>query len=536
MSSPYPPLQGRITYDGGPLQGGVVYEDHRSGFWDKVGSVLAGAGHIFKEALPYVAQAASIYASWLGSSASGRSDSGSLSLDLPGQSSYRSQPIPMPEPIRPRPVPDYKSEPIVRKALARLEQQQARRQPPASDWSGMQARSRSILNEIASSRGLPSYEEFHRQNGIVYNFEPRQSSLGVERYMQPEGQSSRWIQEDSVQVQRNLTHAQKPVSYRQSTGTRPTGESSALHQMIMRSNAARDQAARPQPQRKQTPAFHNREYLNERQKVLNTLFDNQVFNRTDMQYPYALKDGQKVDDPNVARMTAVANWILFRSKSIQWTDSQVKQLQQILLAGRESVLSPEQLRQLDIAARLHSILKDNEELPSFQRDDARAFTQGMKVLIDVNSHKGQVNERQLIEDMKFFMIDQGNDPPLGWVINQLTEFRPSNAAYNLMGGPRLGTIGWAEKYWDNGQQFDVRDKPINQAHHFVASFIDALEKGPKEASYRAKLLDDNPMLGQHNPQDVALSKVAIKLASEIRQEKVAWKDIPDTLYRRLTQR
>jgi hypothetical protein len=92
-----------------------------------------------------------------------------------------------------------------------------------------------------------------------------------------------------------------------------------------------------------------------------------------------------------------------------------------------------------------------------------------------------VDEGQLIEDMKFFMIDQGTDSPLGWAINQFTEFGPSNAAANLYGWRRIGTIGWKEKYWNHGRQFDENGDPINQVHHFAASFIDTLQHGPNEA-------------------------------------------------------
>jgi hypothetical protein len=386
------------------------------------------------------------------------------------------------------------------------------------------------LNEIASSRGLPSYEEFHRQNGIAYNVELQQSSLGVERFVQPERQPGRWVQEDYTQIQRNLAHAQKPASYSQATGTRPTGESPALHQMIMRSNAARDQAAKLEPQRKQIPVSHDRQYLNERQQVLNMLFDNQVFNRTDMQYPYALKDGQKVDDPNVGRMTAVANWILFRSKSIQWTDSQVKQLQQILLAGRESVLSPEQVRQLDIAARLHSILKDNEELPSFQRDDARAFAQGMKVLIEANSHHGQVDKGQLIKDLHFFAIDQRP----GTLSHAIKAAGESNAAYNLLAGPRLGSVGWKEAYWDGGEQFHADGKPINQAHHFGFFFAEAL-KSNNDPVHLAAIWYGARGIDPLNLQDRDLGRLAAYLAVQVNLGKISWQDLPEIIYRNIKE-
>lgn len=187
---------------------------------------------------------------------------------------------------------------------------------------------------------------------------------------------------------------------------------------------------KPQPKIEQPKAstFHDKQYLNTRQQLLNNLFNSKVFDQTDIQEPYDLKNGQKVDDLNVARMTAVANWILFNSKSTQWSDSQIQQLQNILQYGRDNTLNAQQIRQLDIAAQLHSILKNNEERPSFQRDDAKAFAQTLKVLIDANTYKGKVNEPQLVEDIQLFTIDSAK-----YEAGRLTgQAKDSNAAYNLV--------------------------------------------------------------------------------------------------------
>ena len=83
---------------------------------------------------------------------------------------------------------------------------------------------------------------------------------------------------------------------------------------------------KPQPKIEQPKAttFHDKQYLNTRQQLLNNLFNSKIFDQADRQAPYDLKNGHKVDDPNVARMTAVANWILSRSKSSQWTDFQIQ--------------------------------------------------------------------------------------------------------------------------------------------------------------------------------------------------------------------
>lgn len=233
------------------LKGQVVYEDHGSSIWGKLGSILSGAGHVIASALPYVAQAASIYASSRGGS-SNTSDYNGVSWDLPNQNNRRSLAMPIPEPVALRPITDYKSEPIARNALDKIKQQQDYRQPSTPNWADMQARNQQILNELAAVKGLPSYQQFHQDSGVVYDFRPEASQLGVERFIQLSHQSNGFIQEDVRQIQDNLSHARPPVStglkrqpiQSQSSGIRPVSESPALHQMIMRSNEARSHVSR----------------------------------------------------------------------------------------------------------------------------------------------------------------------------------------------------------------------------------------------------------------------------------------------------
>jgi hypothetical protein len=215
MSSPQRPLLTagvrEIVYsntDPPPvLQGGAVYEDHRDGFWDKAWDVLKGTGHVLKEALPDVAQAASIYASSMGSS--GRSDSPAASWDPPNENKNRTRTLSTPKPVPLQPLTVSQSEPIARNALQRIEQ--ARTQTAAPDLRAMQTRSNRILDEIAAAKGLPSYEQFHRDNGVSYEIPPNRRSLGMERFTQSSNQSSGFIQEDDGQIQRNLAQAGKPV-------------------------------------------------------------------------------------------------------------------------------------------------------------------------------------------------------------------------------------------------------------------------------------------------------------------------------------
>ncbi len=218
-------------------------------------------------------------------------------------------------------------------------------------------------------------------------------------------------------------------------------------------------------------------------------------------------------------MTAVANWILFRSKSTQWNDAQVQQLQSVLQAGRETTISASQIRQLDIAAQLHSILKNNEERPSFQRDDAKALAEGMQLLINANTQQGKVDEPQLIEDIQLFTIDSAK-----YEAGRLKgQAKDSNAAYNLVAGPRIGTVGWKEKYWDHGKQYesDKNGKKIliNQAHHFTFFFMRAIDFKDNPTGI-ALLKKAAYLIDTDNPQDQALARLAIELGKKINDGKI----------------
>ena len=264
------------------LKGQVVYEEHGgSGIWGKLGSILSGAGHVIASALPYVAQAASIYASSRGGSSS-TSDYTNASWDLPNQDNRRIIPIPMPEPIILRPIPDYKSEPIARNALNELQQQQDYRQLSTSHWAELQARNQQILNELAAAKGLPNYQQFHQENGAVYDLQPTSNSLGVERFMQPFHQSQGFIQEDYEQIAQNLSQAQRPVSMKQliqhqSSVPHPLNTSASLQPMMAPTNETRQQSVtRTQSQQPKLPAVHDKQYLNTRQQLLNNLFNSKV--------------------------------------------------------------------------------------------------------------------------------------------------------------------------------------------------------------------------------------------------------------------
>lgn len=192
---------------------------------------MSGAGHVIASALPYVAQAASIYASSRGGSSS-PSSSNDNAWDFPSQNNSRILPMSMPETVAPHHILNYKSEPITRNALDKLKQKQEHRQLSVPNWADMQARNQQILNELAAAKGLPNYQQFHQDNGVAYDFQSQSNQLGVDRFLELSPKSNGFIQEDDWQIAQNLSHAQRSVSttlnrqpiQSQATGTRPVNE------------------------------------------------------------------------------------------------------------------------------------------------------------------------------------------------------------------------------------------------------------------------------------------------------------------------
>ena len=172
---------------------------------------------------------------------------------------------------------------------------------------------------------------------------------------------------------------------------------------------------------------------------------------------------------------------------------------------------------------MNDILKRNEEI-SRNRDDAKALAKGMQVLIDANTLNGKVDEVQLAKDMRYFMIDMGASTSHSFMVSLVTDFEPSNAAFNLYGGPRLGTVGWNDRF------VDLADPGSNQAHHFAASFVEGLQLQPIDAKTRAVLLEMNL---KGNVNDIHLSHFAIDLVEKVRQGKLSWKDLPNRLYQEI---
>jgi hypothetical protein len=203
--------QGIPPLESGQIRGYEVYrqEDPSSsdGFWDKVGQIARGLGHIAKEALPYLAAATSEF------SPSYPSYGVSAPDNLPiyeNQSTTRTNSI---QRLAKRNVIQRDTaRPVVTDALARIQQQN--QLPPVMRMNQLAANSRRILNHVANSRGLPDYEQFQQEHGSVSTSQPDNARSGIEQYF--EAQASQrprgFIQEDHRQIAENLSHAQTPLT------------------------------------------------------------------------------------------------------------------------------------------------------------------------------------------------------------------------------------------------------------------------------------------------------------------------------------
>jgi hypothetical protein len=554
----YPPLQGYAYYnDDGPLQGGVVYQENLfKRILRGVGGVLKDIGGAVIDHGPDILQGVATGLAMTQLERSGNTSSTIRMDDNLWQSPARTHSLPQASPIPTRELPPSKPSTIARDALRRLESQHQPYQPssyiPHNPLSGMvtQAASRPIHQPHQSSAQPASMDWFNS---------PAHSSGAFLQAMNPNMGRSAYnpVQEDWTRIQHNLSYAQKPVTQAEINtmrqqqllaqreaeelqrlaqaqqqrliNTRPLNESPAAQQMIMRSNDARAAISQPSPP-PAPPKARDKAYLNRRQEVLNQLFGGSVFDRTEQQFPYDSMNGHKIDDRNIAQMAAVADWILFGQQTNgQWDDAKMMLLEDQLRMNGRDFLPPAVQRQLDIARQLNDILKRNESV-GFQRDDAKTLANGMRVLINANTHNGKVNEAQLISDIQLFTIDSAKYEA-GRLIGQA---KASNAAFNLFAGPRIGTIGWKEKYWDESRQYEAdTGRLVNQAHHFTFFFTKGLLAGSDAATEIKKWAAywiDLP-----NPPDQELGILAVKLGRKIRTGKLEWKDVPKTIYEELKE-
>jgi len=210
--------------------GAVYVEDRQPGFWSKlaggIGHVISSAANLAGEALPYVAKAASMYASsYAALPSSPNYMEMANNFDIPTYPSRtvrlsQSQTTPLQE------IPDYKPSRIGQDALSGIQHSGHQPAQSMSQWRNQTTR---ILNELARTKGLPSYEEFHRQNNVVPNIQPRQRGMGMQRFLNDSSSSQLrgYIPEDVYPIQ----GAQQPRNYAdwyQNQGSQPTQPDDAL--------------------------------------------------------------------------------------------------------------------------------------------------------------------------------------------------------------------------------------------------------------------------------------------------------------------
>lgn len=141
---------------------------------------------------------------------------------------------------------------------------------------------------------------------------------------------------------------------------------------------------------------------------------------------------------HIQQMAAVADWILFESATNdQWNDFEIELFENMLDERGRDWLTPITEHCLHLALQFNHILKQNEAISS-NKNDAKALAHAFDILIKANTNNGVVNEDQLAEDIIYFAVDQDSHTLSGL----LRIAKPSNAAYNLLAGPRLGTTGW----------------------------------------------------------------------------------------------
>jgi hypothetical protein len=187
------------------------------------------------------------------------------------------------------------------------------------------------------------------------------------------------VQEGADQIKLRDWHGLRWSGVKQPAKGQPKGQKGLVPGHIARA---------PTPETGYDSLVRSNDELNDgalaaRQRTLNALFRGPVFSAPEIAHPKPQVMEKAVANRNIGQMIAVANWILWRKASSVWQSLELKDLQN-KLQDRQRWISPAKERQLAIALKLNAILKRNEADES-KRDDARAFADGLQVLIDTNS-------------------------------------------------------------------------------------------------------------------------------------------------------
>jgi len=184
------PYQNSFLPDNRTLQGRVVYRDPGQSLPDSGGGWSTGI-NVLDTALNAALLGAKAYAS---SAENNPAQSINLSpLDLPMQpTSYH--PGNQSAPVKYQQIPINLPQPIGQQAAARVEQLQA--QASQAEINHTSQKIKNVLNQLALSRGLPTYEEFIRQQqALKYPAPPNPGLLGVAQFQASQATPAPWIQE-----------------------------------------------------------------------------------------------------------------------------------------------------------------------------------------------------------------------------------------------------------------------------------------------------------------------------------------------------
>jgi hypothetical protein len=185
-------------------------ESDGEGFWNKAGEALKKVGHVVKDALPYVSKAAEA----LGNSPSAYlpDDDSLLPIDTGLVLTSRSERTSRQRYLNAVPINKYSSKPLANNRRSQLALPSLPTASPKPDWHQLQARTARTLNTLAKAKGLPSYEEFHRQQGVPFQNHARQGQLGIQRFNPSPVSRRGFIPEDERQIRSDLAQGQEPRS------------------------------------------------------------------------------------------------------------------------------------------------------------------------------------------------------------------------------------------------------------------------------------------------------------------------------------
>ncbi len=174
----------------------MTYDEPDGNLWGTIGKVLAGIG-----------RAASEFGS-RNASSSYTNQNNDLQL-----SEYHAQHIQKPKDIALQPIQQTQARNTTRNMINLVADINEKRHEREMRWAERQGKLRNLMDDVAKSQGLTSYEQFHKDRGVPYDLGSSiTNTVNMADVVNLRGQSSGWIQEDPNLIARNLSHAQKPVT------------------------------------------------------------------------------------------------------------------------------------------------------------------------------------------------------------------------------------------------------------------------------------------------------------------------------------